>query len=97
MAIFFYLLSRVFARNLLREEIAEEIPGTRTLAFKVDSERQIFWRNFSWQFFLFTLRVFARNLLREEIAEEILFVFRFDVWPGTRTLAFRLISQHTTY
>ena len=29
-----------------------------------------------------------------EIAEEILFVFRFDVWPGTRTLAFRLISQH---
>ena len=25
----------------------------------------------------------------EETAEEILFVFRFDVWPGTRTLAFR--------
>ena len=46
---------------------------------------------------LFTLRVFARNLLREEIAVEILFVFRFDVWPGTQTLAFRLISQHTTY
>ena len=46
---------------------------------------------------LFTLRVFARNLLRGEIAEEILFVFRFDVWPGTQTLAFRLISQHTTY
>ena len=28
----------------------------------------------------------------EEIAEKILFVFRFDVWPGTGTLAFRLIS-----
>ena len=33
----------------------------------------------------------------EEIAEEILFAFCFDVWPGARTLAFRLISQHTTY
>ena len=40
---------------------------------------------------LFTLRVFSRNLLRG-IAEEILFVFCFDVWPGIRTLAFRLIS-----
>ena len=47
--------------------------------------------------FILTLRVFARNLLREEIAEEIFFIFRFDVWPGTRTLAFRLISQHITY
>ena len=45
---------------------------------------------------LFTLRVFVRNLLRR-IAEEILFVFCFDVWPGARTLAFHLISQHTTY
>ena len=35
----------------------------RDLQFKVDSERQTFLRNFSWQF-LFTLRVFARNLLR---------------------------------
>ena len=35
----------------------------RDLQFKVNFERQIFLRNFSWQF-LFTLRVFARNLLR---------------------------------
>ena len=35
----------------------------RALQFKVNSERQIFFRNFSWQF-LFTLRVFTRNLLR---------------------------------
>ena len=34
----------------------------RDLQFKIDSERKIFLRNFSWQF-LFTLRVFARNLL----------------------------------
>ena len=35
----------------------------RDLQFQIDSERQIFLRNFSWQF-VFTLRVFARNLLR---------------------------------
>ena len=35
---------------------------------------------------LFTLR-----------AEEILFVLGFNVWPGARTLALCLISQHTTY
>ena len=29
----------------------------------------------------------------EKFVEEILFVFRFDLWPGTRTLAFRLISR----
>ena len=45
---------------------------------------------------LFTLRVFARNLL-EEIAEEMLLVFCLDDWPGARTLAFRLISQHTRH
>ena len=67
----------------------------RDLQFKVDSERQIFLRNFPWQFYL--LSVFLPEICWEEIAEEILFVFRFDVWPGTRTLAFRLISQHTTY
>ena len=33
----------------------------------------------------------------EKIAEEILFVFRFDAWPTTRTLGFHLISQYTTY
>ena len=41
--------------------------------------------------------LFARNLLRRSVAEEILFVFCFDVRPGARTLASRLISQHTTY
>ena len=33
----------------------------------------------------------------DEIAEELSFVFCFDVWNGARTLAFRLISQHTTF
>ena len=39
----------------------------------------------------------ARNLLKGNRREEILFVLRFDFWPGTRTLAFCLISQRTTY
>ena len=38
---------------------------------------------------LFTVRVFAR----EEFVEEILFIFHFDVWPGTQILALRLIGQ----
>ena len=33
----------------------------------------------------------------DDIVEEILFVFSLDVWPGARPLAFRLISQHTSY
>ena len=66
------------------------------LQFKVDFERQIFClRNFSWQFYLLT--EFLPEICWEEIAEEILFVFRFDVWPATRTQSFRLISQHTIY
>ena len=62
----------------------------RELQFTVDSERQIFLRNFSWQFYL--LSEFLPEICWEEIAEEILFVFHFEVWPGARTLAFRLIS-----
>ena len=64
------------------------------LQFKVDSERQI-WETVPWQFYL--LSEFLPEICWEEIAEEILFVFRFDVWPGTGTLAFRLISQYTIY
>ena len=47
---------------------------------------------------LFTPRVFERNLLRENSRRYIFFfIFRFDVWPGIRTQALRLISQHTSY
>ena len=68
----------------------------RDLQFKVDSERQIcFWETFHGNFISHS--EFLPEICWKEIAEEILFVFRFDVWPGTRTLAFRLISQHTTY
>ena len=58
------------------------------LQFKDDCERQIFWETVHVNFYF---------LSEEEIAEEILFVFRFDVWPGTRTLAFCLINQHSRY
>ena len=46
---------------------------------------------------LFTHRVFARNLLRGNRRKNTFSYFCFDDWPGARTLAFRLISQHTTY
>ena len=45
---------------------------------------------------LITLRVFAINLLRGN-RRKILFVFCFNAWSGFRTLALRLIRQHTTY
>ena len=46
---------------------------------------------------LYLLSEFLPEICEEEIAEEIFFVFRFDVWYGTQTLAFRLISQRTYY
>ena len=67
----------------------------RDLQFKVDSERLNFWETFHGNFILFS--EFLPEICWEEITEEILFVFSFDVWPGARNLAFRLISQHTTY
>ena len=67
----------------------------RDLLFKVDSDRQIFWETFHGNSDLPS--EFLPEICWEEIAAEILFVFCFDVWPGARTLAFRLISQHTTY
>ena len=48
-------------------------------------------RNFSRQFFL--LSDFLPDICWEEIAEEIIFVFCFGVWPGARTLAFRLTTR----
>ena len=73
------------------------IHNWQDLQFKVDSERQTFWETFHGKF-LFTLRAFARNLLRGKKSPKKYFsYFFFYVWPGALTLAFRLISQHTTY
>ena len=63
-----------------------------TYKFKVDSERQK--ETFHGSFIL--LSEFLPEICWEEIGEEIFFVFCFDVWPEVRTLAFRLINQHTT-
>ena len=54
----------------------------------------IFLRNF-FMAILFTLRVLARNLLRGNRRRN---TFRISFWclAGTRILALRLISQHTT-
>ena len=65
------------------------------LQFKVDSERQIFWETFNGNF-IYSLS-FCQKSAERESPKKYFFVFCFDVWPGTRTLALRLISQHTTY
>ena len=44
-----------------------------TYKYKVDSERQIFWKTFHGSFIL--LSEFLPEICWEEIAEEILFVF----------------------
>ena len=42
----------------------------RYLRFKVDSERQIVWRNFSWQYFILFLE-FLPEICWEAVVEEI--------------------------
>ena len=37
--------------------------------------------------------MYLTEIYWEEIAEKILFAFGFDVWPGARTLALRILSQ----
>ena len=68
----------------------------RDLQSNVDSEWQIFWESFSWQFNL--LSEFLPEICWEEVAEEIFFYFSFlmsDLGNEPRLLP--LISQHTTY
>ena len=52
-----------------------------------------FFRNFSWQFYLF-----SEFLPKIKSPKKYFLFFFFNVQPGFRTLALRLISQHyTTY
>ena len=60
------------------------------LQFNVDSERQIFEKHFHDKF-IYSQSFWGRGNRRRK------FLFCFDVWPGIRTLALRLMSQHTTY
>ena len=60
--------THVMCVNFIRER--------RDLEFNVDSERQIFLRNF-FMAVLFTLRVFARNLLRGSRRRNIFFIYHF--------------------
>ena len=47
----------------------------------IDSEQQIFWETFPWQFFIL-LSEFLPEICWEEVAKEIFFVFHF--WCPTR-------------
>ena len=69
----------------------------RDLQFKFDSERQISVRKFLMANFICSQSFYQKSAENEEITEEIIFGFCFDIWPGTRILASRLISHHTTY
>ena len=59
------------------------------------------WRYLQFEIFFMAVFIYSVEFLPEicweEIAEEIIFVFCFDIWPGARILALRLISQHATY
>ena len=63
-----------------------------TYSLKVIPNDRFFEKLFMANFYL--LSEFLPEICWEEITEEILFVFCFDVWPGTQTLAFHLISLH---
>ena len=80
--------THVVCVNFIRER--------RDLQFNVDSERQIFWETFSWQFYL--LSEFLPEICWEEVAEEIFFFISFLMTDlGYEPRPLRLISQHTTY
>ena len=70
----------------------------RNLKFNIDSEQQIFEKLFHGRF-IYLLSELLPEICWEEKAEEIyiFFIFRFTAWPGIRTRALGLISQHTTY
>ena len=67
----------------------------RDLRLKVNSERQIFWET-SHDNFIYS-QSFCQKSVERKSPKKIIFVFCFDVWLETRTLAFRLISKHITY
>ena len=79
------------------------------IQFNFDSERQIFEKLFLdrfiysqiflFFFFFFVLPETDRNLLKWIRRKNVFFffIFRFYDWPGIRTRAPQLISQHSTF
>ena len=95
----FYFTLRVFARNLLRGNRNRE----ERYSFRIS-----FWC-LAWDlnpgfssnkatYYLLDHGDFCKKSVEKKSPKyEILFVFSFDVWPGTRILAFHVISHHTIY
>ena len=46
---------------------------------------------------IYLLSKFLPESVEKQTPMKYFFLFRFDVWPGARTLVLRLLSQHTTY
>ena len=68
----------------------------RDLQFNVDSERQIFWGTFSWQFYY--SQSFCQKSAERKSPKKYFFFFLyfiFDDWPGIRTQAF--VSNKPTH
>ena len=59
-----------------------------TYSFKVDSDRQIFFKNFSCQFQSFC----QKSAERKSSKKYFLQVFCFDVWAGARILALQKVK-----
>ena len=55
----------------------------------VGSERQIFFEKLFMAVLLYS-QSFCQKSAEKKSPREILFVFLFDVWPGARTMSFRL-------
>ena len=65
------------------------------IQLNVDSERQVFEKLFHGRFIYFQ-RFFQKSAERNS-PKKYFFIFLFNTWPGIRTLALRLITQHITY
>ena len=67
----------------------------QNLQFNIDSEQQFF------ETLIYGRFIYSQNF-RQKSAEtkspkKYFLFFVFDVWPGVRSVALRLISHHTTY
>ena len=67
----------------------------RDLQFNSRLETTDFLRNFFMAWFICSQSFYQKSAERKW-PKKYFFVFCFDDWPGCRTLALRLISQHTT-
>ena len=69
-----------------------------TYSLKSTPNDWLFWETFHGNF-IYSKNICQKSAERKSPKKYFLFFFFFffDIWPGTRTLALRLVSQHITY